>query len=76
MTILICYFVDPISEHTYNLKAISSFYLIKSKEYSTIFGLQEMNKVLSLQDNLMENSKDFEERVVNFYNNHQFIRFT
>ena len=34
MTILICYFVDPISEHTYNLKAISSFYLIKSKQYA------------------------------------------
>ena len=38
MTILICYFIDPISEHTYNLKAISSLYLIKSNQYKQIFG--------------------------------------
>ena len=38
MTILICYFIDPISEHAYNLKAISSLYLIKSNQYKQIFG--------------------------------------
>ena len=48
MTILICYFIDPISEHTYNLKAISSFYLIKCNKYKQIFGQQEMNKIISL----------------------------
>ncbi len=76
MTILICYFIEPISVHTYNLKAISSFYLIKSRQYTQIFGKQEMNKILSIQDNKLENSKDIEERVVNFYDNHQFIKFS
>ena len=46
ITILICYFIDPISEHAYNLKAISSLYLIKSSQYKQIFGQQEMNKII------------------------------
>jgi hypothetical protein len=37
MTIALCLFIEPISEHTFYLKAISSFYLVKSKTYPQIF---------------------------------------
>ena len=37
MTIGLCFFIDPIAEHTFYLKAISSFYLVKSKSYPELF---------------------------------------
>ncbi len=41
MTVALCLFIEPIAEHTFYLKAITSFYLVKSKNYPQIFKKRE-----------------------------------
>lgn len=41
MTIALCLLIDPIAEHAFYLKAISSFYLVKSKTYPKLFKKEE-----------------------------------
>ena len=42
-TVLLCYFINPIAEHAFVLKAISSFYIISKNSEESFFKKTDVN---------------------------------